>query len=357
MNQPDTQSLEHNALESLEDPRFDTVIVGGGPAGLSAALHLSFHGRKVLVIDRRTGPLFYTLTELWNVPGFVGHTGVAIQRAMRLEAQRAGAALEAGSVIKISGEAGNFSLETDKGVVHRAKTVLLATGVARYHPLVGGEYEPWLKYAAKGNTYYCPDCEAPELLGLDIVVIGVGSANSALGAALPLLEFARRVRLLLTAGTEFTGHFLEKQNRLALEVITGQIADVEGAKGVVKAVILKDGTRVEADGYYIASPKLPRNELAQQLELEITATGHIKTGWRGQVNRADAPPEQWLEGVWAAGDVQPQTQQVSIAAGAGNIAAVMIDQYLTRLEPRRLGQEPGVRFVPPHSLVPSSRKA
>jgi thioredoxin reductase len=54
---------------------FDTVIVGGGPAGLSDALHLSFHGRDALVLDRRTGPLFYTLTELWNVPGLIGQTG------------------------------------------------------------------------------------------------------------------------------------------------------------------------------------------------------------------------------------------------------------------------------------------
>ncbi len=348
--------LEQTTIDTQFNTQWDTLIVGGGPAGLSAALHLAFHGRTVLLLDRRTGPLFYTLTELWNVPGFVGQTGVSIQKTMRLEAQRAGAKLEAGSVSHISGMAGNFRLETEKGAVYHAKTVLLATGVARYHPLVNGKYEPWLKYAAKGNTYYCPDCEAPELLGQDIVVIGVGTANGALGAAIDLLEFAKRVRLLLIGSTEFTGAMLHKQEKLGLEVIVGQIADVDGAKGKVKAVILEDGTRVEADGYYIASPKLPRNDLAQQLELEITATGHIKTGWRGQVKRFDTPHEHWLEGVWAAGDVQPQTQQVSIAAGSGNIAAVMIDQYLTKLEPRRLGLEPGVRFVHPEKPSLSSQK-
>jgi thioredoxin reductase len=330
---------------------FDTIIVGGGPAGLSAALHLGFHGRDVLVLDRRTGPLFYTLTELWNVPGFVGQTGVSIQRSLKLEAERAGAKIQAGNVVKISGQAGNFMLEMADGVVHHAKTVLLATGVARYHPLVNGEYEPWLKYAAKGNTYYCSDCEAPELLGRDIVVIGVGTANGALGAALPLLEFARSVRLLLTGGTEFTGHFQSSQAELNLPVIVGQIASVDGGKGKVNAVVLEDGSRVEADGYYIASPKHPRHDLANQLGLEIVPTGHIKTGWRGQVKLKDAPAEHWLEGVWAAGDVQPQTQQVSIAAGSGNMAAVMIDQYLSKHEPRRLGLEPGVRFVPSMSMA------
>ena len=315
---------------------FDTIIVGGGPAGLSAALHLAFHKRNVLVIDRRTGPLFYTLTELWNVPGFVGSTGVQIQKSMKLEAERAGAKIVSGNVTKVSGGVGNFALETEKGESYNTKTILLATGVARYHPLVAGDYEPWLKYAAKGNTFYCPDCESPELLGKNIVVIGVAGANSAVAEAAPLAEFASSVRLLLTGGTELKPEFEAKRQKLCLEMIEGQISSVDGAKGIVKAVILKDGRRVEADGFYISSPKFPRSNLATQLGLQLSAKGHIKTGWRGQTQLEGSGDGVFLAGVWAAGDVQPQTQQVSIAAGSGNIAAVMIDQYLQKLEPRRL---------------------
>ncbi len=318
---------------------FDTIIVGGGPAGLSAALHLAFHKRNVLVIDRKTGPLFYTLTELWNVPGFVAQTGVQIQKTMKLEAEKAGAKIVSGSVAQVSGKAGEFVLETEKGGRFEAKTVLLATGVARYHPLIDGEYEPFLKYAAKGNTFYCPDCESPELLGKDIVVIGVAGANSAVSEAAPLAEFAKSVRLLLTGGTEFKPEFEAKRQKLNLEVIEGQIASVDGKKGIVKAVILEDGTRVEADGFYISSPKVPRSDLAKQLGLQLAPKGHIKTGWRGQVQLEGAEDGEFLAGVWAAGDVQPQTQQVSIAAGSGNIAAVMIDQYLQKLEPRSLGHQ------------------
>jgi thioredoxin reductase (NADPH) len=326
---------------------FDTIIVGGGPAGLAAALHLAYHARDVLVLDRRTGPLPYTLTPFWNVPGFVGQSGVAIVRSMQLEAERAGAKVQKCSVTKISGTAGHFVLETKDGDAHHAKTVLLATGVARYHPLVDGHYEPFLKYAAKGNTHYCPDCEAPELLGKDLVVIGVGGANSAVAEALPLLEFARKTRLLLTGGTEFKPEWETKRLEHGLEVIRGNIKNIEGKKGIIEALVLEDGTRVMAESYYISSPKFPRNDLAQQLGLELGPKGHIKTGWRGQVKLASAPDDQWLEGVWAAGDVQPQTQQVSIAAGSGNIAAVMIDQYLQKLEMRKLGLEPGAKFVPP----------
>ncbi len=109
---------------------------------------------------------------------------------------------------------------------------------------------------------------------------------------------------------------------------------------MVKALILEDGTRVEADGFYISSPKVPRSDLAAQLGLQLSVKGHIKTGWRGQTQLEGATEGEFVAGVWAAGDVQPQTQQVSIAAGSGNIAAVMIDQYLQKLEPRKLAEKP-----------------
>ncbi len=315
---------------------YDTIIVGAGPAGLSAALHLGFHQRSVLMIDRRTGPLPFTLTPLYNVSGFDHERGVDIIKRLEKQALAAGAKLERGNVVKVSGQANEFSLELQNGITHQAKTLLFATGVARHHPLVGGEYEPFLKYAAKGNSYYCADCESPELLGKHIVVIAVGSANSAVAEALPLLEFAASIRLLLTADTALKTEYEAKRSEHKLEVIAGQISSIEGSRGMISALILTDGTRVTADGFYISSPKFPRNQLALQLGLETTERGHIKTGWRGQTKLSGKPDGEWLEGVWAAGDVQPQTQQVGIAVGSGNMAAVMIDQYLQKIAPRRI---------------------
>lgn len=315
---------------------YDCIIIGAGPAGLSAALHLAFHQRSVLLIDRRTGPLPFTLTQLYNVPGFDHERGVDIVKRMEKQALAAGAKLERGNAVRLGGTVGAFELELENGVTHQAKTVLLATGVARYHPLIGGQYEPFLKYAAKGNTYYCADCESPELLGKHIVVIGVGGANSAVAESLPLLEFAASIRLLLTGGTDFKPEYATKLEQHKLEVLHGAIASIEGSRGMISALILEDGTRVTADGFYVSSPKFPRNQLAAQLGLELTERGHIKTGWRGQTKLSGQPDGEWFAGVWA-GDVQPQTQQVSIAAGSGNIAAVMIDQYLQKNAPRLLG--------------------
>ncbi|MEE9561915.1 MAG: NAD(P)-binding protein, partial [Thermoanaerobaculia bacterium] len=65
---------------------YDTIIVGGGPAGLTAAIHLAWHNRPVLVIDRRTGPLFFTLEKLYNVPGMPECKGIELQRGLRRQA-------------------------------------------------------------------------------------------------------------------------------------------------------------------------------------------------------------------------------------------------------------------------------
>src|SRR5436305_15164074 len=70
---------------------YDTLIVGGGPAGLAAALHLGWQQRKVLVIDRVSGPLFFTLEQLWNVPGMPGATGAEIQKRLKAQAVEPGA--------------------------------------------------------------------------------------------------------------------------------------------------------------------------------------------------------------------------------------------------------------------------
>jgi pyruvate/2-oxoglutarate dehydrogenase complex dihydrolipoamide dehydrogenase (E3) component len=86
--------------------------------------------------------------------------------------------------------------------------------------------------------------------------------------------------------------------------------------------------RLASQAYFVVGPKEPRSVLAGHLGLKLSAKGHIQTDWRGQTN---------VPGVWAAGDVQPQTQQVSVALGSGNMAAVMIDQTLTQQGLRSLG--------------------
>lgn len=302
---------------------YDTLIVGGGPAGLTAAIHLAWHDRQVLVIDRVTGPLFFTLEKLWNVPGMPGATGAEIQKRLKAQALERGAELVHGNVVKAEGQEGDFLLTGGNGETWRGKTVLLATGVARYHPLVDGDYTPCFNYAGKGNLYYCSDCEAPEIFDKDTIVIGTGPADRASGMALGLSRYTDRLRVLLTGEKELAGKYAERLKEKGIPVIPGEIKRLIGEKRHLDALELADGSVLEADAFFVSSPALGRTDLSQQLGVEIAPTGHHAQpkSQRGDTN---------VPGVWIAGDLRPMTQQVAVAMGTGNIAAVMIDQHLRK---------------------------
>lgn len=306
---------------------YDTLIVGGGPAGLTAALHLAWHERKVLVIDRVTGPLFFTLEQLWNVPGMPAVRGSEIQKRLKAQAEEMGAEIVRGSVVKVEGQEGGFLLTGEKGEQWHGRTLLLATGVARYHPLVDGSHAPCFHYAGKGNLYYCADCEAPELRNKDTIVIGVGSAESAAGTAVGLSRYTDRLRVLATADTDLSERHAAKLSEKGIPMIPGTIKRLIGEKRQLQGLELQDGTVLTAEAFFVSSPARGRTDLAQQLGVEIAPTGHHAQpkSQRGDTN---------VPGVWIAGDLRPMTQQVAVAMGTGNIAAVMIDQHLRREDVR-----------------------
>jgi thioredoxin reductase (NADPH) len=318
---------------------YDTVVVGGGPAGLTATLHLAWQDRKVLLLDRATGPLFYTLEKLYNVPGMPEATGVEIQKRLKAQARDRGAEIVFGNVVAVTGQVGDFLLTGAKGEAWRAKTVLLATGVARFHPTVDGDYTPCFAYAGKGNLYYCTDCEGPEIVGKDTVVIGTGPAEWAAQLALGLTRYTPRVRVLVTSGVGGDGessaagdagetgvispYRLEQLAEHNIPVLHGEIHALIGERHQLEALELQDGTRIEAEAFFVSSPARGRTDLAAQLGVELALGGeHVKPkSQRGDTN---------VPGVWVAGDLRPITQQVAVAMGTGSLAAIMIDQYLRR---------------------------
>jgi thioredoxin reductase (NADPH) len=351
---------------------YDTAVVGGGPAGLTAGLHLAWHGRKVVVIDRTTGPLYFTLELLHNVPGMPAASGAEIQKRLRAQAREMGAELVRGNVLRVEGAEGDFRLHGAGGEQWRARTLLLATGVARYHPTVDGDFTPCLAYAGKGTMFYCPDCEAPEIAGKDTVVIAVGAADAGAALALGLTRYTRRLRLLLTgdlqgvpawpreaaladpqgesawpreaapadlqgistwrreappAGRGLSAPRARQLAEAGIPVVTGAIHRLLAEKRELHGLELDDGTVLQAEAFFVSSPSPGRTELAGQLGVEMSAGGDhaVPRSQRGDTNVA---------GVWIAGDLRPLTQQVAIAMGTGSIAAVAIDQHLRRQDVR-----------------------
>jgi len=306
---------------------YDTLVVGGGPAGLTAALHLAWHDRSVLVIDRVSGPLFFTLEQLHNVPGMPAVKGVEIQKRLRTQAETMGAAVTRGRAVSAAGNEGAFVLTGEDGATWHGRTLLLATGVARYHPLVDGDFTPCFAYAGKGNLFYCTDCEAPEIVGKDTLVIASGSVDRAAAMALGLSRYTGKLRILATADPAITDFWSERLRQKGIAVIPGQIRRLIGEKRFLSGVELMDGSTLQAEAFFVSAAVRGRTDLAQQLGVEIASTGqHAQpASQRGDTN---------VPGVWIAGDLRPITQQVAVAMGTGNIAAVMIDQHLRKQDVR-----------------------
>jgi thioredoxin reductase (NADPH) len=306
---------------------YDTLVVGGGPAGLTAALHLAWHDRRVLVIDRITGPMFFTLEQLHNVPGLPAVRGIEIQKRLRAQAEERGAEVVRGNVVRATGSAGGFLLTGDRGEEWQGRTLLLATGVARYHPLVDGDFTPCFKYAGKGNLFYCPDCEAPEITGKDTIVIAAGPADAAAVMALGLSRYTDRLRILATADPAVAAHHAARLAEKGTPVLPGEIKRLIGDQRLLTGLELQDGTVLEAEAFFVSAPVRGRTDLAEQLGVEMAPDGqHAQPlSQRGDTN---------VPGVWIAGDLRPMTQQVAVALGTGNIAAVMIDQSLRRQDIR-----------------------
>lgn len=302
---------------------YDTLIVGGGPAGLTAALHLAWQKRKVLVIDRVSGPLFFTLEQLWNVPGMPGATGAEIQKRLKAQALEMGAGVVRGNVVKAEGTEGDFLLTGEKGEPWRGRTLLLATGVIRYHPTVDGDFTPCFAYAGKGNLFYCTDCEGPELFGRDTVVIGTGPADWAADMGVALSRYTRKLRVLLTGDRDLSEPRAARLREKNIPVLTGEIQRLIGGKRELNRLELKDGSTITAEAFFVSSDARGRTGLAQQLGVAIAQTGKHA---QAQSQRGDTN----VPGVWIAGDLRPMTQQVAVAMGTGNIAAVMIDQHLRK---------------------------
>ena len=219
-------------------------------------------------------------------------------------------------------------LKGESGKEWLAETVLLATGVARYHATVDGDFRPCFKYAGKGNLFYCPDCEAPEIRDKKTVVIGVGSADGAARMAIGLSRYTDDLSILLTGDVAMSQERAGQLETKGIAVAAGEIVELIGSRSRLAGLRVRAGQgeqRIDAEAFFVSSPARGRTDLAQQLGVEMAATNnHAQPrSQRGDTN---------VEGVWIAGDLRPMTQQVAVAMGTGNIAAVMIDQYLRHKE-------------------------
>jgi thioredoxin reductase len=285
----------------------DALVVGGGPAGLSAAMWLARYRRKVLLID--SGEYRNESVEL--VHGYLG-CDPALPVEFRERARKELAdydtfALAEARAQSIEQVAEGFVLRTDDEV-YEASRLVLATGVVDQFPAVENFFE---HYGA--SVFHCPSCDGYEARGRSVAVFGW--SEQVVGFALGLLDWAASVTVV-TDGHPFEG---DDRHRAALAragvtLVEDEAVALAGKRGDLRRVTLRHGPPVECQLAFFSIAHQPVTELAAQLHCGRTADGYLEVNSENRTTTI---------GVYAAGDVTPGCQIVQVAAAKGAVAGTM----------------------------------
>lgn len=303
----------------------DIVVVGAGPAALSAAIYTCREDIQTVLYEKGVVGGLAAITD-WvdNYPGFPeGIAGLELAENLRKQAERFGADIRLGEVLGMERQLdGLVKLDTTDGDV-LARSVLIATGSDYKKIGVPGEAE----YYARG-VHYCATCDGAFYRGKTLAVIGGG--NSAVQEALFLTRFTTHIDLLVRStikASEILQHDLDKAVKdgkitVHLGVTTDEIVGKDNK--VVKVTATQDGKKVDypVDGVFVFVGLLPNTQFLQNSPVELDAVGLIKTN----VNL-----ETTMPGVFAAGDVRSgATMQIASASGEGATAALKLREHLEK---------------------------
>ena len=296
----------------------DCLVIGGGPAGLTAAIYLGRFRRRVLVVDKGWSRAEWIRLS-HNLPGYPdGIAGPALLENLRLQARLYGAVLQKGVVENLRREDnGLFVAEVD-GVTISARTVLLAAGVV--------ENKPPLEHVADavkhGLIRTCPICDGYESIGKRIAVLGNGEHAAAEG--LFLRTFAAHVTLLLSVADarNLTAETRTKLENAAIVISHVTVGAVSlGADGVT-AISVEDGESHHFDAVYSAFGIAPQTMLATSVGAKIDPANRLFVGEHQETS---------IDGLFAAGDLVRGLNQISVAEGEAAIAATAIHNRLPRV--------------------------
>ncbi|MCF2530380.1 NAD(P)/FAD-dependent oxidoreductase [Yinghuangia soli] len=293
----------------------DTLIVGGGPAGLSAALYLARYNRRVLVFDTGHGRSTHHQTNR-NYLGFPGGISTILLRELAREqlAHYPEIVFAQHTITHAEGDAEAGFTVTAQGRTWHGRSLLLATGVLDHFP----HFPRWESYVGR-SMFWCITCDGYENRGRDILV--VGHTDAAAGEAMQLHSLTDRVRLLTNSrADDISAKFRARLDAAGIPVFHDRIKDVEGVDGRLKAVLTHGGLRLELDSLFSIQGATPETRLAQQLGVRLAPSGWIEV---------DTEQKTSVAGVYAAGDVTSlHSHQVTTAVHEGAQAASAANYFL-----------------------------
>jgi len=307
----------------MDGTEYDVIIIGAGPAGLTAGIYSARNGLKTLILEEKTpGGLAAEASLIENYPGFVeGISGFdlvnrMVEQAKKFEVQIN--ELERGIKLNLLGE--KKIVKTEKNS-YTTSAVIISSGCHYKHLNVAGEET----FSGKGVSY-CSVCDGPLFRGRRLIVVGGG--NSAAMSALYLSDLASDVKLIHRRGVLRAEDALIKDlKRRGVKVILNTEIDEIKGEHIVNCVVLfnnKTGKTVEVlvDGIFIHVGEAPNSQIAKEAGVDIDREGFIIVDVKQRTN---------IDGVYATGDVTNCTvKQIGTAVGQAIIAAIEVFGFLKR---------------------------
>lgn len=300
----------------MED-MLDVLIIGSGPAGLSAAVYAKRASLEVLVLEMvyyGTGQVAES-SQVDNYLGFVGINGYELGTKFRDHAEKLGVEFKSGEAKRFERVENGWLVHLTNGESLETKTVIYAAGAKHRHLGAEGEED----FAGKGVSY-CATCDGAFFKGKHTVVVGGG--DTAMDDALYLSELCEKV-YLVHRRKEFRGSAgtLDKiKNKDNIELVTEAVIDKINGEKKVSEIVLGDGRKIAVDGVFIAVGMMPQTDAVKEI-VELDKNGYVVADETGKTS---------AEGFFAAGDVRTKAlRQIVTAVSDGANAAVTATEYLT----------------------------
>jgi thioredoxin-disulfide reductase len=301
---------------------YDLIIIGGGPAGLTAAIYAARRAMKTLVLAKEFGGQAVYASKVENFPGLDLISGYELMEKIKTQAEHLGAEVKCAETVEIKKESDVFYVRGKSGSSYEGRSLILSFGAVPRKLGIPREE----KFMGRGISY-CATCDAPFYKNKAVAVVGGG--NAALDAALLLAKFAKRV-YLIHRRDEFRAEEVRVNDAKKLPnvemILNAEIKEIKGEKnvdGITVADLAAGASRdFEVSGIFVEIGHIVESEFISKM-ITLDERGQIIVNDKNETNTA---------GVFAAGDATTVPyKQIVIAAGDGAKAALSAYSYLQRV--------------------------
>ncbi|WP_249596156.1 NAD(P)/FAD-dependent oxidoreductase [Peribacillus frigoritolerans] len=293
----------------------DCIIIGGGIAGIQAAIQLGRYKHDIIVIDSSQGRS--SIAKAYhNILGWPdGVSGKQLRTLGRQHAEKFGVEFTDDTVKSLEKKQDKFFIKTKNDREYQAKMIFLGTGITDNIPPIKNIYS-----TLGTSTYICPDCDGYEIMDKQTVVLGGG--NTGAGMALTLLYWSKDIIYVNHLKSKIDDEYRDKLAANHIPVIEEEVGEVHvDANQELTGIELVSGKIIRAEKAFTAfkGNKL-NNDLALQLGVQVNENNHVVVHPRTK--------ETNIKGVWAGGDLVAHSEQVTISMGDGTQSAIWIHKRL-----------------------------